>query len=231
MENTKTIAVGEVRIGEKFKVAGHEYVVLNKTESSVFVIESMSFGDMYFGKTNDWRESDIRAYLRNEYMEKLINNDLNLKDILSFAIDLKETNGGREYGYDSCKVGLLTLEQYTKYAEYIPLNDESWWLATPNKTPNSRSPSTNSTSRVWCVYNGGNMGVSDAYNSYGIRPVLLFSSSLFVSVDRDENEDANDYETGYKAGYETGYKVGYAAAIKKMTDLIGHDLAESEGEQ
>jgi hypothetical protein len=125
----KKIEVGKLRSGEKFMVAEHEYIALERKESGVFSIEAKNYDGMKFGQTNNWCESPIRSYLEREYMEELIDNGFDPDDALTFAIDLKAENGSRKYGFDYCKVGLLTLEQYIKYSEYIPVvTDNAWWL-------------------------------------------------------------------------------------------------------
>jgi len=186
----KTVEVGKIRRGEMFSVAGHEYVALEITEVGVLSIERASLTRMELGKTNDWRNSKIRDYLQTDYMASLVEKGFNPEMALPLVIDLKATDGSREYGYDSCKVGLLTLEQYTRYNEYIPLDECSWWLATPWGTPHTRSPHTLDSSLAWFVSTNGVSSVYYWTNSYGVRPALLFASTLLVSpIDENEDED------------------------------------------
>ena len=185
----KTIPVRKVKQGEQFAVSGHKYIALDQVGEGVLSVEAMSFDDVEFGRTNDWHGSSIREYLNGDYMGELEDNGLDLNaELLPLTIDLKQTNGGREYGHDTCKVGLLTLEQYIKYAEYIPLDpDNGWWLATPWGTPNGRSPSTYTATYAWFVSTNGYVGGRYTSSSYGVRPALVFSSDLLVSVN-GENE-------------------------------------------
>ena len=92
-------------------------------------------------------------------------------------------------------MALLTLEQYGRYKEIIPKADDWWWLATPVWTRWLRSPSTYSTLGVWLVSSSGDYYYVNADYSYGVRPVLNFSSSLLVSwLDDEENQGTPDEE-------------------------------------
>ena len=81
---------------------------------------------------------------------------------------------------------MLTLRGYGKYWRLIPKVDAPWWLATPYGTPNC-SPDTNGNNYVWYVTADGSSNGYWYYGSYGVRPVLCFSSALLVSVE-DERE-------------------------------------------
>jgi hypothetical protein len=165
-----------------FTVAGHEYVALDQINGGVFCLTVKSIGNFRFGRSNDWRTSTIREYLNRDHVETLKANGLPEGVLLPLIIDLKDTSGGREYGYDTCEVGLLTLEQYIKYAEHIPLvEDAAWWLATPWGTPASRSPYTSSSSFAWLVYTSGGLSGYGASATDGVRPALVLPSSLLVS--------------------------------------------------
>lgn len=92
------------------------------------------------------------------------------------------TLGQHEYGFFRAKVGLLTLEQYGKYLDIIPIIDNCWWLATPYGTL-THFPNTYNTNRVWYVYTNGNYYNNYYSLSYGVRPALLLDSSLLVACD------------------------------------------------
>ena len=155
----KQMAVGKVHRGDTFTVAGHEYIVLDNSSAGVLALESDTLDCMAFGKANDWRTSAIREYLNGEYLDELTENGIDPeRDLLMQNIDLKATDGSREYGFDPCYVGLLTLEQYTRYNEHIPLANEPWWLATPWGTPEGRSPYTYSSAFAWLINAGGDGG-------------------------------------------------------------------------
>lgn len=109
--------------------------------------------------------------------------------ILPFEVDLSCTDRSNGYGTITVKAAPLTLWQYGRFKELIPLNEDDWyWLVTPWACRWLRSPLASGTSRVWYVYSNGNYDGGRASYSYGIRPALLLNSDLLVSLD-DEVED------------------------------------------
>lgn len=82
-------------------------------------------------------------------------------------------------------------------------------MATPYGTPNC-SPYASNYSYVWGVGTGGS-GNSLWYNySYGVRPVLCFSSALLVSVE-DERE------------------AGFSLSDVPLDDLLAEIKSRTEG--
>ena len=156
---------------------------------------------------NDLRRSEIMPYLGN-CLAEFTKNGTPLSTFIPLRIDLQDTTGQNEYGIFEVRIGLLTLRGYGKYWRLIPKVDAPWWLATPYGTPNC-SPNTYG-NNVWFVYTDGS-GISHWYNySYGVRPVLCFSSALLVSVE-DEGE------------------AGFSLANVPLDDLLAEIKSRTEG--
>ena len=103
----------------------------------------------------------------------------------------------------------MTLRGYGKYWRLIPKVDAPWWLATPYGTPNC-SPNTDLGYDVWSVESDGSLDYWYYYNTYGVRPVLCFSSALLVSVE-DEG------------------KAGFSLANVPLDDLLAEIKSRTEG--
>ena len=196
----KKMKLADVPFGKNFEIWGHAYTVLDGDDKGVFVLEADAVCEMPFREENvesesapnNFWDSSVRAYLEGDYLEELVEAGAELdRDILEMELDLKCTLGQHEYGTARVHAGLLTLEQYGKYYDIIPRIDTPYWLATPWKTP-SRSPYTNYSGYALYVNTGG--GWSSNYCSYsrGVRPALTLSPSLLVSVECDEEEEAEN---------------------------------------
>lgn len=192
--------LADVPIGKNFEVWGHKYTVLDNEGKGVFVLEADAVCEMPFREENvesesapnNFWDSSVRAYLEGDYLEELVEAGAELdRDILEMELDLKCTLGQHEYGTARVHAGLLTLEQYDKYYDIIPRIDTPYWLATPWKTP-SRSPGTSYSGSALVVYAGGGWVDSYCSYSYGVRPALTLSPSLLVSVECDEEEEAEN---------------------------------------
>ena len=191
----KNIELRKVPCGETFTVFGEEYVVLDHADGGVLSIRKDIWKKAAFDRNgnSDLTQADMRGTLA-EYTELLKSRGMKDGDCLVQHIDLKATDGTRVYGYLDCTVALLTLEQYGKYKEIIPKVDGWWWLATPVWTRWLRSPYTGDTYYVWFVYSDGSYDSWGADGSYGVRPVLNFSSCLLVSWQDDEESQGDQDE-------------------------------------
>lgn len=210
----KSVTLGDVKNGGIFRALGKEFVKLDADEHGCLVLAKDIWTKMPFREgddpecPNDLRRSEIMSYLGNrlaEFTEKGTPLDI----FIPFKIDLQDTTGQTEYGTVEYRIGLLTLRQYGKYWRLIPKADVPWWLATPYGTPNS-SPYTNNSGLVWYVGSDGSYDYWDYYVTYGVRPVLCFSSALLVSVE-DEGE------------------AGFSLANVPLDDLLAEIKSRTEG--
>lgn len=210
----KSVTLGDVKNGGIFRALGKEFVKLDADEHGCLVLAKDIWTKMPFREgddpecPNDLRRSEIMSYLGNrlaEFTEKGTPLDI----FIPFKIDLQDTTGQTEYGTVEYRIGLLTLRQYGKYWRLIPKADVPWWLATPYGTPNC-SPSTNSSGNVWNVLSDGSSGFWYCSHTYGVRPVLYFSSALLVSVE-DEGE------------------AGFSLANVPLDDLLAEIKSRTEG--
>lgn len=209
----KSVTLGDVKNGGIFRALGKEFVKLDADEHGCLVLAKDIWTKMPFREgddpecPNDLRRSEIMSYLGNrlaEFTEKGTPLDI----FIPFKIDLQDTTGQTEYGTVEYRIGLLTLRQYGKYWRLIPKADVPWWLATPYGTPNS-SPYANGSHYVWYVKSDGS-GDHWYYGTYGVRPVLCFSSALLVSVE-DEGE------------------AGFSLANVPLDDLLAEIKSRTEG--
>lgn len=201
----KQIQVRKVPYGETFSVFGDKFVALDYINGKVLAIRKEIWKNAPFDTSgvNDLRTASITGHLV-QYFEDLCKNGASEDTIAMNTMDLKATDGSREYGTFGMRAGLLTLEQYGKYQDIIPLADDWWCLATPWRTPNPgwlRSPYTSYTNLVWYVYSSGDCSNYGAANTYGIRPALYFASDLLVSIEDEGEEDATDGETALYQEY------------------------------
>lgn len=147
----KQIQVRKVPYGETFSVFGDKFVALDYINGKVLAIRKEIWKNAPFDTSgvNDLRTASITGHLV-QYFEDLCKNGASEDTIAMNTMDLKATDGSREYGTFDMRAGLLTLEQYGKYQDIIPLADDWWCLATPWRTPNPggsapRTPTTPTT--------------------------------------------------------------------------------------
>lgn len=171
MKNSK------IEIGTTKNIGGEEFIILDILENGVlclsrnFAYENTPFDN----NSNNYANSAIRKTLNTEYLKK-ISDVVGEENIIETEIDLTSDDGLDDYGKVTDKVGLLTADMYRKYNRIIekyPVSDW-WWLATAWSTPYRGY-----TYAVRCVCNFGALNIARCNGSFGVRPFLIFSSSIF----------------------------------------------------
>ena len=165
-------------IGDTFELVDTTWKILDIT-SAGYICLADSIEDMKFDSdSNNWENSDLRDYLNEGFLEKIA-AEIGLENIVPFERDLLSLDGQTEYGKCEDKVSLLTVDEYRKYRNLIPnTKDYWWWLVSSWSTP------CNDYKRaVTVVSSAGFIGNFDCNCDNGVRPVCIFSSSIFESGD------------------------------------------------
>ena len=173
---------GKPEVGKTIDVAGITWRILDKLEEGYLVISDGFYGVSreFDDSSNNWDSSDLRNELNTD-LRKKIEDSVGEGALLKFTRDLLSMDGQAEYGTCEDYVSLLTVDEYRKYRKYLPNMQEWWWLITPNTTP-----CNNNSSWVQVVSPSGNFDDDFYDGSRGVRPVCIFSSSIFESCKGDD---------------------------------------------
>ena len=175
MNNEKVIA-SEITAGETFVVAGIEFIKFPEKDGKFVAVAKDSLGDKAFdNNSNDFSQSSLFEYLNKEILPK-IEAEVGAENVLEFETDLFSLDGHRKYGVMKSRIGLPTFDFYRENREIFDKHhlDDWWWLSTPNGEK----------FYVVCVAPSGGVNDLNSYcNHLGVRPFLLFSSSIFVSCE------------------------------------------------
>ena len=166
----------DIKIGEIITVAETDFIVLDKTDDEVICLtKDFVFTTQFDSSINNYANSSIRKKLNKEFAQKLT-DEVGKRGLCDIELDLLSLDGLDEYGTVIDKVGLLTVDMYRKYNRIIeryPV-DDWWWLATPWSTSHRGY-----ISGVCYVHFRGRVGFVSCYVHCGVRPVCIFSSSIF----------------------------------------------------
>lgn len=165
-------------IGDTFELVDTTWKILDIT-SAGYICMADKIEDMKFDSdSNNWENSSLRGYLNGEFFEKLA-TEIGSKNIIPFERNLLSLDGQTEYGKCEDKISLLTVDEYRKYRSLIPnTEDYWWWLVSPWSTP-----CNNYDMSVAVVSSAGGIRCDYCRNSGGVRPICIFSSSIFESGD------------------------------------------------
>lgn len=169
-------------IGKTIEVAGIKWLVLDKLEKGYLVISDGFYGcDREFDAScNDWKSSDLRNELKE--LHKKIENELGTGSLVEFERDLLSLDGQTEYGTCKDYVSLISVDEYRKYRKLLPNTGEWWWTLTPDSTK-----CNDDTRWIRVVSPSGYVNYYYYFNSIGVRPVCIFSSSIFESCEEDDD--------------------------------------------
>lgn len=165
-------------IGDTFELADTTWKILDIT-SAGYICLADSIEDMKFDSdSNNWENSGLRSYLNGEFFEKMT-AEIGLENIVPFERNLLSLDGQTEYGKCEDKVSLLAVDEYRKYRSLIPnTKDYWWWLVSPWSTPCNDYKKS-----VSVVSSAGFISSNCCNDDNGVRPVCIFSSSIFESGD------------------------------------------------
>ena len=162
-------------IGKTVEIAGMEWMILDKTEKGYFAVLNGFDGKerVFDSDSNNWISSKLREELNTKFLKKIV-DELGEDAVIEFDRDLLSLDGKTEYGHYKDKISLLTVDEYRKYRKLLPNMPKWWWLITPWSTPANDYNST-----LTVVSPSGYVGGCSFSGSCGVRPVCIFSSSIF----------------------------------------------------
>lgn len=170
-------------IGKTIEVAGINWMVLDKLEKGYFAISKDFYGRGrgFDDNCNDWKSSDLRNDLNTD-LRKKIESELGTDSLVEFERNLLSLDGQTEYGTCRDCVSLISVDEYRKYRKLLPNTNKWWWTLTPDSTACNDDDTF-----VRVVSQSGSIR-SDCCNlGFGVRPVCIFSSSIFESCEEDDD--------------------------------------------
>lgn len=177
----KKTHIGKPEIGKVIELAGMEWMILNKTEDGYFAILNGFDGKprSFDPDSNNWISSKLRKELNTRFLKK-ITDEFGEDAVIEFDRDLLSLDGQTEYGHCKDKISILTMDEYRKYRKFLPNMGKWWWLLTPWSAPANDYNTT-----LTVVSPSGFVDYYYYYGDFGIRPVCIFSSSIFESGNDD----------------------------------------------
>ena len=167
--------LAELTIGDEFRLAKVTWKILDITDMGYMCLAEPMDNKKFDFNDNNWKTSDLRSYLNKEFLEE-IEEEIGKGNTLELERNLLSLDGQTEYGTCIDKVSLLTIDEYRKYRKYIPNASKWWWLITPSSTL-----CNNQSVAVTIVTCSGDI-TNECYGiSFGVRPLCVLNSNIFVS--------------------------------------------------
>lgn len=176
--NSKRKIDVEPKAGNQFELAGLKWKIIDVLDLGCMCLAEKSESTRFDPDINDWRISELRQHLNSDLLEK-IENEIGEENVIGFERNLLSVDGQKEYEKCKDKVSMLALDEYRKYRSLIPNEEYYWWLLTPWSTPCNEYYKWTAV-----VLPSGCIGDSGCGSCNGVRPVCIFSPSIFESKEK-----------------------------------------------
>lgn len=175
-EKTCRVRLSELNPGDIFQTTGkRKYKVLEQCGDTTKIISlDLVKENVKFGDNTDYNKSNVKKMCDTEIL-KDFEEEFGAENIEEHTVDII-TVDGQKIGVVKCKVRPLTFDEARKYTELTPNDelDDSYWTCSAWST----------VERGWkyalAVVSPSGFICSYCY-SYGVRPVCILKSNLFVS--------------------------------------------------
>ena len=179
-EETGKVELSTLKRGEVFQTTGkRKYKVLEQYGDTTKIISlDLVKENVEFGDTSDYKTSNVKKLCDTEILNDF-EEEFGAENIEKHTVDII-TADGQKLGTVDCKIRPITFDEARGYTDITPnprLNDWYWTLS-PWSTEE----------RGWVkslaiVSHSGNVDYGNCVVDYGVRPVCIFSSTLFESED------------------------------------------------
>lgn len=166
-----------VKDGETFTLAGFEFIKFPSVNGQTPVVMKDIAFTSRFGDNNDLRSSEVLKKLEAEILPQIA-AVVGEENLCTIKTDLTTLDGLKPYGIMESRISLPTMDFYRAnvsiFDKYNP--ERWWWLATPESAKPHYNPTW-----VLCVSPSGCIGNGYCNGVNGVRPFLIFNSSIFES--------------------------------------------------
>lgn len=178
-EKANKVQLSELKPGEVFKIGKYDFIVLEQKNGATKVISKgfMAENAVFDEDTRDYNKSNLKKVIENE-IQPIIEAELGADNLVEHIVDLTSVDMQHEFKLCTCKVRPITFDEARQYNDLLVNKklDDWWWLVTPWSTSrNNYETATIVVLPSGCICAGGCNG------SVSIRPVCVFSSSIFKS--------------------------------------------------
>lgn len=181
-EKTGKVALSTLKRGDVFQTTGkRKYKVLEQYGDTVKIISlDLVKENVEFGDDTDYNKSNVKKLCDIEIL-KDFEEEFGAESIEEHTVDII-TVDGQKVGSVKCKIRPITFDEAREYTDITPNNDlnDWYWTLSPWSTE-ERGWSKSFT----VVSPSGSIDFNHFNYENGVRPVCIFSSSIFESGSDD----------------------------------------------
>ena len=177
-EKAGKVALSSMSPGDVFQTTGkRKYKVLQQYGDTTKIISlDLVKKNVKFGESTDYKKSNVKKLCDTEIL-KDFEEEFGAENIETHTADII-TLDGQKFGSVKCKIRPITFDEAREYTDIIPnqhLGDWCWTLSPWSTEERGWKYS------VAVVSPSGYFDCYDCFVSYGVRPVCILKSNIFVS--------------------------------------------------
>lgn len=173
------VMLADLKPGDKFSTGIGNFIVLEQKEDCAVIITEKLYmeAEIFDDSCNDYKKSSLREKLDGEILDEFI-AEFGEENICENEAGLVTVDGQEVFGKLLTKVRPLTFDEAREYNDLL-VNEKltDWyWTCTPCSTKERGYGCT-----VAIVSPRGDVSDFSCNVNYGVRPVCILKSNLFVS--------------------------------------------------
>ena len=177
-EKTGKVELSTLKRGDVFRTTGkRKYKVLEQYGDTTKIISlDLVKENVEFGDTSDYKTSNVKKLCDTEIL-KDFEEEFGAENIETHTADII-TADGQKLGTVDCKIRPITFDEARGYTDITPnprLNDWYWTLSPWSTEERGWAKS------LAVVSPSGYFNSNSFFNDYGVRPVCILKSNIFVS--------------------------------------------------
>lgn len=178
-ERKNKVELSTLAPGDVFEIGKNDFIVLEQMsfETKVISKDFMAENIVYDEDSRDYNESNLKEVIEDE-IQPIIESEVGENNLVEHTVELTSVDMQHEFDDCKCKVRPITFDETRKYNNLLPNKelDDWWWTCTPWSTAERGCKYS-----IAVVSSAGGIDCSICINYYGVRPVCILKSNIFVS--------------------------------------------------
>lgn len=178
-ERKNKVELSTLAPGDVFEIGKNDFIVFEQMSSGTKVISKdfMAKNIVYDENSRDYNESNLKKVIEDK-IQPIIESEVGENNLVEHTVELISVDMQHEFDDCKCKVRPITFDEARKYNNLLPNKelDDWWWTCTPWSTAERGW-----TYSMTVVSSAGLIYRNDCRGNFGVRPVCILKSNIFVS--------------------------------------------------
>lgn len=178
-ERKNKVELSTLAPGDVFEIGKNDFIVLEQMsfETKVISKDFMAENIVYDEDSRDYNESNLKEVIEDE-IQPIIESEVGENNLVEHTVELTSVDMQHEFDDCKCKVRPITFDETRKYNNLLPNKelDDWWWTCTPWSTAERGCKYS-----IAIVSSAGDFYGSFCNFNFGVRPVCILKSNIFVS--------------------------------------------------